>query len=626
MVKLYRLLLSAALVICACVLAGLPAAANDPVRMRLTQIDQSKFPEITAYVSVTDAQGKPVTNLRAANFTLTEDNREVAVRLSGEGGELRVVLVIDQSGSMADAGKMIGAQNAARAFISQLGAQDQAAIVSFNSRSQVRQQFTSNKTALISQIDALRPDGGTALYDALNQAVGLLAQTNGRKAVVALTDGKSNAGTNDPNVPISAAMNANVPIYMIGLGSGSDIDEPALTLVADRTGAAAYFTPNAAQLQNLYELLGQQIRGAYPLVYTSPRNYQDGTRRNVEVTLLPGNGTQLSAPLIARSSYLVGGILGAAPPGQPGVERVNLPAFGGLLGLLLAMLVLPVLWIRYRKRSGRVTRLPNPGTGAGTPPVPMPVAGSLPQPPVPMPRLEHTQPQPMPMPTVGQPQPQQASTSTNGHHSGAALAAAPAGVQAPAPARLNLSYPLNKDVITIGRDPANDIVLAVRSVASRHAEVRRAGDRYSVHALAADAPVYVSYQGDPAHERQVQVNAVKAGSTVRVGTVTLIVTEATLERHIPFAGQRMTIGSGANADVQIHEPGIAPVHAAIEWETNRYVLVDLAESSPSRMAIAFAGNESAKRTVHGRNALRSGSVIFFGQTRMTLTVFEWQRQ
>ena len=605
--------------------ALLPVAAQAPIEMRLTQIDQSKFPVITAYISVTDANGKPVPGLSAADFRVTEDGRDVQAQLAGDSGPVHVVLVFDRSGSMNDQGKITGAQNAARTFVSQLRDQDQVALVAFNDQVQVMQDFTSDKTTLRDQINRLRPEGGTALYDALNQAVSIAAQTSGRKAIITLTDGQNNRGDRTPDQAIQAANAVNVPVYTIGLGTGSDIDENVLRQIATQTGAHYYNAPDANQLQALYDLLNQQIRGAYPLVYTSPRNYQDGTRRTVQVALQPSApGLNLSAPLVSDGTYLVGGIMGATPPAQPGIERVNLPVFAGLLLLLLGLLALPPLLIGYSKRNGRVTRLPQASSSPSTKPVPMPVAKPSPVPPAPMPVAVPEQPKPAPMPTVR-------PSQSNGHSAGVSLAEAPVlvkaepAVRAPAPARLSLALPLNKTLITIGSAPENDMIIPVRSVAPYHAQLRKENDRYIVNALAQDAPVYVSYSGDPSQERQVEHNAVKPGSTIRVGTVTLSVGEDTLVRHIPFIAEHMTIGSGAEADIQLKSPDLAPLQAAIEWVGDRYILVDLAESVQPRMMLTYGGEQSQKRAVHGRNALRSGSVIHIGPIRLTLSVFEGDR-
>lgn len=607
------------------VAALLPVAAQTPIEMRLTQIDQSKFPTITAYVSVTDANGKPVSGLSATDFRVTEDGRDVQAQLAGDSGPVHVVLVFDRSGSMSDQGKITGAQNAARTFISRLRDQDQVALVAFNDRPQVMQNFTSDKTALGDQINRLRPEGGTALYDALNQAVSMAAQTSGRKAIIALTDGQNNRGDRTSDRVIQTANTANVPVYTIGLGSGSDIDENVLRQIAAQTGAHYYNAPDANQLQALYDLLNQQIRGAYPLVYTSPRNYQDGTRRAVEVALQPSApGLNLSAPLTSNGTYLVGGIMGATSPAQPGIERVNLPVFAGLLLLLLGLLALPPVLIAYSKRNGKVTRLSQPPANQSIKPVPMPVAKPSPVSPSPMPVAEPGKPSPAPMPPVH-------PSQSNGHSAGVGLAEAPVlvkaapAVRAPAPARLSLALPLNKTLITIGRAPDNDMVIPVRSVAPYHAQLRKENDRYTVNALAQDAPVYVSYSGDPGQERQVERNAVKPDSTIRVGTVTLTVGEDTLVRHIPFIAERMTIGSGADAGIQLKSPGLAPVQAAIEWVGDRYILVDLAETSQPRLMLTYGGEVSQKRAVHGRNALRSGSVIHIGPISLTLSVFEGDR-
>lgn len=89
----------------------------------------------------------------------------------------------------------------------------------------------------------------------------------------------------------------------------------------------------------------------------------------------------------------------------------------------------------------------------------------------------------------------------------------------------DLSVPLfdlqsvDKEVITVGRDADNDLVIADPAVSRHHAEIRHAGGRYVVCDLRSANGTFVCFSGEPAQERDISgaENALKNNSLVRFG-------------------------------------------------------------------------------------------------------------
>ena len=85
---------------------------------------------------------------------------------------------------------------------------------------------------------------------------------------------------------------------------------------------------------------------------------------------------------------------------------------------------------------------------------------------------------------------------------------------------IQVPFPLENAVTTIGHDGANDIVVNVPGVASRQAEIHWEKGRYVVYEVGEGGGLLVSFSGDPGQERPVvQRNALKAGSTLRLGNI-----------------------------------------------------------------------------------------------------------
>lgn len=198
-----------------------------------------------------------------------------------------VMICIDTSGSMRARDilptRWDAARAAARAFIDAVPAGTRVGIVSFSSGANVIQPPTSDLDAARDALDRIPPaNGGTAIGDALEAAASQLP-AQGRRAIVLLTDGVNNRGT-DPLEASREIGSRGIVISTVGIGtSGSgeiipgtnemaDIDENALRTIASN-GAGTYASANdAAELAATFRRLAldtvwekKRVDGSFPL-------------------------------------------------------------------------------------------------------------------------------------------------------------------------------------------------------------------------------------------------------------------------------------------------------------------------------------------------------------------------
>ena len=280
----------------------LGASAQAPMNITVTQVDQSRFPQIDVFVSVTDAGGSPMRGVTADAFRLEENGKPLALLAATRAGEqnpVSTVLVIDHSGSMASAGKMTAAKQAASAFINMMRPGDKTAIIQFDTEIETAQAFTDDKNALLGAIQRIVPRGNTAIYDAVNQAAKYFEATQGRKAVILVTDGMDNASKLNRETILDKVGKSGFSIYTVGLGakgagygSQDGIDENVLRDLASESMGAYYYRPDATQLSDLYTALSMLIQNEYKLTYTSTSPLRDGVKRNIVVTAPGASATQ----------------------------------------------------------------------------------------------------------------------------------------------------------------------------------------------------------------------------------------------------------------------------------------------------------------------------------------------
>src|SRR5438270_7539423 len=183
-----RVLAVLTLVLAALAVTGAkPAFADSQLVIR--SVDTTKFPQVVISAQLNG----PAASL--ADVHLRENGQFVndlrAVPLGRTNTPVGIVLVVDTSGSMNQNGKLDQAKAAARQFVSSKQANDQIALVSFNTQPRVLVNFTTDANALLNGINGLAATGETALWDAVRTSVALFGDhPNLQPNLVVLSDGK----------------------------------------------------------------------------------------------------------------------------------------------------------------------------------------------------------------------------------------------------------------------------------------------------------------------------------------------------------------------------------------------------------------------------------------------------
>jgi VWFA-related protein len=345
-----------------------PALAQDtePLEVTITQVDTSAFPTVKVYLSVTDSAGEPAP-VDLDRIQLYENGKLIVpteVSGIGDSAPLTTMLVIDISGSMAYGQKLDSAKAAATAYVNQMRATDEAGLISFDTEITYVQPTTTDQKELKRAIDGLATGSDTAMYDAVYEAIDLLQNIAGRKAVIILTDGMDNRSTHTADELIERIGPAGLSISTIGLGdpaqktaSYTGIDEPALKNLAEQAGGTYGYANDPEALRKLYEQYGRALQSEYVITYTSPAALRDGLNRSLSVRL---SESLPSVP--GESSFNPGGLV----PEVAGTPSTNWQIFLGLLILLVLMLITPmgIQWAAALVNRGGKPQSPAKPSGA----------------------------------------------------------------------------------------------------------------------------------------------------------------------------------------------------------------------------------------------------------------------
>jgi Ca-activated chloride channel homolog len=250
--------------------------------------------EVNVVFTVTDRHGRYVKNLAKADFSVLDDSKPVEQIRSFHSETdlpLQVGLMVDASNSVRDRFKF--EQESAIEFLNQTvrPRYDKAFVVGFDVTPEVTQDFTDNTEALSRGVRALRPGGGTAMYDALYFACRdklLKEQQSGavRRAIILLSDGDDNMSHVTREEAIEMAQRAGVIVYSIstnitgGTRRGGD---KVLERIADATGGRAFFPFQLNDVANAFVEIQDELRSQYALSYNPANLRNDGRYHTIEI-------------------------------------------------------------------------------------------------------------------------------------------------------------------------------------------------------------------------------------------------------------------------------------------------------------------------------------------------------
>jgi VWFA-related protein len=250
--------------------------------------------EVNVVFTVTDRHGRYVKNLGKGDFSVIDDSKpagQIRSFHSETDLPLQVGLMVDASNSVRDRFKF--EQESAIEFLNQTvrPRYDKAFVVGFDVTPEVTQDFTDNTEALSRGVRALRPGGGTAMYDALYFACRdklLKEPRNGpvRRAIILLSDGDDNMSHVTREEAIEMALRAEVIVYSISTnitGGARHSGDKVLERIADATGGRAFFPFQLDDVANAFVEIQDELRSQYALSYNPSDLRTDGRYHTIEI-------------------------------------------------------------------------------------------------------------------------------------------------------------------------------------------------------------------------------------------------------------------------------------------------------------------------------------------------------
>jgi len=244
--------------------------------------------------TLVEENGHVVTGLQPDDFIIQDENQpQPVVNFAAESGSIRLVLLLDASGSMQPAAGQL-AQTGLTA-LAVLHPEDMVALMTFDKKGTVRVPLTADRNAVIAGVSKIagKPlGGGTDIYHALSDAAKYLGpHATVPNVILVVTDNAARADTTEAaalhdlwtaSASVDALVVSSAPLWDEKISqslAGTKLQD--VRRIADQTGGVVQQTPD---VEGALRTMLERSRTRYTLFFRQPDS-PPGTLRHMKVDL-----------------------------------------------------------------------------------------------------------------------------------------------------------------------------------------------------------------------------------------------------------------------------------------------------------------------------------------------------
>ena len=283
------------------------AARQEPIRTG--QIVRSGVDIVMVAATVIDADGKLAAGLPREAFELYEDGEQQTIsQFTNTRVPVGLGLLLDTSDSMFGQ-RIVDARLVVERFLFELlDKSDESFVLSFNHYPHIISRWTSTPDEVREALAALKPSGGTAIYDAVIGALPMIARRRReRAALLVISDGADTASDATVSEVRKSLLRSDAFVYAVAIDSparqaiNTRVNESALADITNQSGGRTEVVRDMDGLRAATSRIAEELNSQYVLAYASPRA-TDGRYHSIRVRVtLPGHKVR------ARNGYVGAG-------------------------------------------------------------------------------------------------------------------------------------------------------------------------------------------------------------------------------------------------------------------------------------------------------------------------------
>lgn len=282
---------------------------------------------VTLDVGILTKDGMFVPGLKKENFRVLEDGvPQTVTGFNQTQAPITAVMLVEFANNDIFYGFSYDSLVASLIFTQTLKKDDWIALVTYDIRPRILQDFTQDKHAIMGSISLIQPgmamSSETNLFDALYDTIDRLEGVEGRKYIILVSSGRDTFSKRNLGQILKRVQGTkDITIYSISTGAAlrnylesrgamrylCDITDFSCSTTfaqadnqmrtfAKMTGGRFYQPLFQASFRDAFVDIGNTIRNQYSLAYHPTNAAQDGTYRKIKVELVGDNGK----PLIIR--------------------------------------------------------------------------------------------------------------------------------------------------------------------------------------------------------------------------------------------------------------------------------------------------------------------------------------
>jgi Ca-activated chloride channel family protein len=236
--------------------------------------------------AVTDREGRAITNLRLEDFELLVDGEPRPLAdLSRAEAPANIVLLFDNSSSLNPT-RAFQKEAAVRFLRSVLRPNDRAALYSVSTAPELVRRLTGDIETLVHTVENFpRPQGATALFDAVAEAAEYVGSEPGRRVFVVISDGTDTASELDFDTAVSTILRNHVQVYAVRIGHSDNTNlrdlagERRFQELAAQTGGDVFVPRAREDFDRAFTRIATDLAEQYILSYYPPEGERAGRFR-----------------------------------------------------------------------------------------------------------------------------------------------------------------------------------------------------------------------------------------------------------------------------------------------------------------------------------------------------------
>ena len=263
-------------------------------------------------VVVQDRNGNFIPELKKEHFRILEDGVPQQIqRMETSEAPMTVALVIEFSDLYWEF--LWQTLQTSYGFVSSLRPEDWVAVVVYDLKTQIMQDFTRNKAAAFDALNQLRIPGFREmnLFDALTETIDRMDDIEGKKAIVLISSGVDTFSRTRYGDALKIVQSSDTPVYAIGTGQavrmwyesrgymGSETNigflqaDNQLRSFSRLSGGKAFFPRFEGQFPEIYGEISAALRNEYSISYSPTNTVKDGKFRKLKVEIVGPDGKAL---------------------------------------------------------------------------------------------------------------------------------------------------------------------------------------------------------------------------------------------------------------------------------------------------------------------------------------------